>query len=234
MSRRLLATIVFTLALILSAAEVFAIFTARNQYDYSRAKDAAEELTVELRLISASIHSGDKTLMQDSYARYRATLATFTDNEYVHRKQPELLSSLQKYNAVISENSVELDELLELSAALSSIRSELIDIDSAELDAAHFYQIQQTFQTLNDSLDDIRSENLSQVKARLSSFSQKIITLAKSSAICVSVCSKTNFENKQKQIADIKAHYEEEFKTLGQDISQKYSPSELIAGLQNI
>ena len=138
---------------------------------------------------------------------------------------------MRKYNDDILNSQEEIGELLELSAALSSIRSELQDIDTEKLDAMHFYQIQQTFQTLRDTLDEIKSENLAETKKELSNFAGKIIDLAKSSAICVSVCPKESFASKQKQLQDIKKDYSESFAKLGTQSSKKYDPSELIVKL---
>ena len=234
MSRKNFATLLFVLALVFFAGEVFAVCTAKNQYDYRRTKETSEELSVELSLISAALNSGNKKLYNDSVSRFRATFADFTNNTYAIRHQDELIDKLRDYDKKIDDNKDEINELMELTAALSALRSELQDSSSETLDASNFYQIQQVFQTLDDTLDGIKTQHLSELKQRLESFAHKIIDLAKNSAVCVSVCPKSSFSDKQKSLEKIEKKYKDEFTELGKTVSDKYNPSDLIVELGNI
>ena len=232
--RRNYAVLLFVCAMIFFAVEVFAVCTAKSQYDYRRAKETAEELSVELGLISSAIGSGNQKLLDDSIARYRDTLNAFADNEYSHRYQAELLSDLRGYNDLVNNDRAEISEFIELSAALSAIRSELQNNNTDKLDATNFYHLQETFQALESTLGNIKSENLATARQRLADFASDIIELAKSSAVCVSVCPKDSFGDKQAKLNEIKTRYSEEFKSLGLDASKKYDTSELIVRLSKI
>lgn len=230
-SQRNFAVLGFIAAFVFFGAEVFAVCTAKNQYDYDRAKTSAEELSVELGLISSAFNSGNKKLYEDSVARYRETLSDFTNNEYVHLRQADLLNELRDYGNLLKDDQEKIDEFLELSAALSSIHSELQLNQRETLDATNFYHTQETFQRLREALDAIDSEDLKNVKEKLDSFAQEIMSLAEGSAICVSVCPKDSFADKQTKLKEIKERYAKEFESLEFDASEKYSPSELIVKL---
>lgn len=230
-SQRNFAVLGFIAAFVFFGAEVFAVCTAKNQYDYDRAKTSAEELSVELGLISSSFNSGNKKLYEDSVARYRETLSDFTNNEYVHLRQADLLNELRDYGNLLKNDQEKIDEFLELSAALSSIHSELQLNQRETLDATNFYHTQETFQHLREALDAIDSEDLKNVKEKLDAFAQEIMSLAENSAICVSVCPKDSFADKQTKLKEIKERYAKEFESLELDASKKYSPSELIVKL---
>lgn len=229
------AVLAFAIAFVFFGAEVFAVCTAKNQYDHDRAKSTAEELSVELGLISSALNSGNKKLYDESVSRYRTTLATFNKNEYSHNRQADLLVELRDYNNLLKDNKDKISEFLELSAALSGVYSELQLADTeSEFDATNFYHMQETFQSLRDTLDRIKSEDLKGVKEKLDEFASEVMNLAESSAICVSVCPKSSFEEKQKKLQEIKEKYINEFETLEHDASNKFSPSELIVKLGQI
>ncbi|MCQ2570830.1 MAG: hypothetical protein MJ154_01085 [Candidatus Saccharibacteria bacterium] len=225
------AVLVFVLVFVFFGAEVFAVCTAKNNYDYGRAKESSEELSVELGLISSSLSSGNKKLFEDSIERYNATLAGFANNEYVHRRHPELLNSLREYGNKLKTNRDEINEFLELSAALASIESELQISDGKKIEAVNFYNLQETFQKLLDVLEKIESENISTIKEPLESFSKEIISLSESTAICISVCPKSSFAEKQGKLKQIKEKYEKSLKDASVEASKKYDMSDLIKQL---
>ena len=106
--------------------------------------------------------------------------------------------------------------------------------DLEKFDSANFYRIRETFQHLRDALDKIESEDLKDVKEKLDAFAQDIMSLAESSAICVSVCPKSSFADKQKKLQEIKEKYSKDFEALELGASKKFSPSELIVKLGQI
>lgn len=230
-TRRNFAIVFFVLALVFCGGEMIAVFTAKNQHDYRRARETAEELSVELGLISSSLRSGNKTLYDNSIARYQATLAGFTDNDYVRAHQSELAGNLRDYNKNLADNASSIAELLELDAALESLLLELDEIDTEKISAVNFYQIQQSFQTLSDTLANIKTEEYSELIKRVDSFAHKFSELAKNSAVCVSVCPKESFAEKQKVLERYRKEYNEDFTKLGRAVSEKYDPSSLILEL---
>jgi hypothetical protein len=232
--RRRFAVVLFILVLTFCAGEIFAIFTAKNQHDYRRAREDADELSIELGLISSALHSGNKTLYENALLRYRASLISFTDNDYVRKHRLETLARLRDYSDALKDNESNIIELLEFAAAIDGLRSELDDIDTEKLDAANFYHIQQSFQTLRDALSKLKAEEYSKLRDRIDSFAGKISELAKNSAVCVSVCPKSSFSDKQKQLESYRDKYEKEFKELGLKVSKRYDPSTLIVELSEI
>lgn len=232
--RRRFAILFFVLMLVFCAAEVFAVFTAKSQHDYRMAKETADELSVELSLISSALHSGDKTLYENTIDRHRDTLGTFAGNDYVTGRQSHLLSQLQDYRKILLDDETKVNELLELDAALSGIQSELQAVDIEKLDAANFYQIQQSFQTLRDALSKLESEDIVKLRDKLDSFALKIAELAKNSAVCISVCPKDSFAEKQRTLESYKKEFETDFRELGLSISEKYDPSPLIKALNEL
>lgn len=228
------AVLAFILVFVFFGAEVFSVCTAKNNYDYKRAKETSEELSVELGLISSSLSSGNKKLFEDSLARYNTTMADFTDNEYVYRRHPELLNSLRDYGNMLRTNQNEINEFLELSAALSGIKSELQLSDSGKLEAVNFYNLQETFQKLLDVLEKVESENIATIKEPLESFSKEIISLSENTAICISVCPKSSFAEKQEKLKKIKEKYSDTLKDASSAASEKYDMSELIKQLGNL
>lgn len=232
--RRNYATLFFVIVLVFFAGEVFALFTAKSNHDYSVAKNDAEELSVELGLISSAFRSGNKTLYAESISRYRGTIDRFADNEYTSHNQAELVQSLREYSSKLDEHAAQIDEFLELSASLSTLRMEMQLIDSTQLDAANFYQIQQVYQSFRDSLDKLNNEDLKETREQFYNLSNEISDLAKSAAICVSICNKGIFDEKSAKLASISEKYSSKLDELGQNISKQYDPSELIVRLNNI
>lgn len=232
--RRNYAILLFVLVLVFCAAEMIAIFTAKNHHDYQQAQKTSEELSVELSLISSALKSGNKTLYDNSISRFQSTLNEFTENDYTRVHQIELSSKLREYNNTLASNKESINELLELDAALDSLLLELDEVDVDKLNAVSFYQIQQSFQRLSDALGNLKTEEYKELRNRVDSFAHKIAELAKNSAVCVSVCPKENFVEKQKQLEQYRKEYAEDFVKLSSDISDKYNPSALILELSKV
>ena len=232
--RKNYAKILFVLILLFCAGEVFAVVTAKKEYDHKSARRVAEELSVELGLISSAFRSGNRTLYDHSLERYRGSLSSFADNDYVRAHQSELLNKLRDYDATLKHNSEDTRELLELDAALVGFQSELQGIEFKQLDASNFYQIQQAFQTLRDALVNIKAESNKELRDSIEAYATSMQELSKNSAICVSVCPKESFAEKQKKLESYRDKYLDEFTKLDEAVSNKYNPSQLIVELGKI
>lgn len=233
-SRKNYAKILFVLILVFCACEVFAIVTAKNEYDHKSARRVAEELSVELDLIASPFRSGNRTLYDNSLERYQSSLATFADNDYVRTHQVDLLNNLRNYSSTLKQNEKDTKELLELDAALVGFRSELQSVEFKQLDASNFYQLQQAFQTLRDAIVNIDADDNKEMRDSIEAYATKMQELSKNSAICVSVCPKDSFAEKQKKLESYRDKYLEEFEKLDKKISDKYNPSALIVELGKI
>jgi len=232
--RRNFAVLLFVLVLVFVAAEVFAVFTAKSRHDYRVTKDTADEIMVELSLISSSLSSGNRTLYDNSLERYKNTLADFSKNDYAKKDQQALIDSLAKYRDTLIEGQDSIVDLLELSAEISNIESSLIDIDETTLDVTNFYQIQQTFMNLREVVAKMKESEFGEIANRLDEYAERIASLSASAAVCVSICPKDSFESKANQLQELKQKYREDFESLGKSLSAKYDPSSLIVQLKQI
>ncbi len=232
--RRNFAVVLFVLVLVFFAVEVFAVMTAKEQHDYRVAKGHASELSVELSLISSALSSGNHALYDNSLARFNESYMRFSENDYAMSKQGELLNSLSTYRDVLEQNRDSVIKLMDLSAALSNIQSDLIEIDDTKLDVANLYQIQRTFKELRDVIAKIGTTEFADATTRLDDFAERIASLSSSAAVCVSVCPKDSFVEKQQQLQTIKNDFSETFRTVGRTLSAKYDPSKLIVELGKI
>jgi hypothetical protein len=232
--RKKFAVLLFVLVLAFVGAEVAILFTSKHSHDVARARADAEEISVELGMISSSFYSGDRALYDRSYQRFNESLSGFSRNVYVKQNHNETYEAIENYRAMLEEKSESIAEFLELSAALNTLSSEIDLINPEKLDAANFYQIQQAFQALRDCLAKTESEEFAPIKKKLDSFADEIIKLAQSSATCIAVCPKESFSDKSKKLAELKTKYQKEFEGLGTDVSQTYDPSALIVRLGEI
>ena len=232
--RRNYAILLFVLVLTFCAGEMIAVFTAKNHHDYSQAQKSSEELSVELSLISSALKSGNKTLYDNSLARFQSTLTAFLDNDFIRAHHTDLSSKLRDYNKTLGDNRDSVNELLELDAALDSLLLELDEVDTEKLNAVSFYQIQQSFQRLSDTLANLKTKEYEKLRVRIDSFAHQIAELAKNSAVCVSVCPRESFIEKQNQLEKYRKEYADDFENLGNTISEKYNPNSLILELGKV
>ena len=232
--RKKYAVLLFVLVLAFVGAEVAILFTSKHSHDVARARADAEEISVELGMISSSFYSGDRALYDRSYQRFNESLSGFSLNVYVKQNHNETYEAIENYRAMLEEKSESIAEFLELSAALNTLSSEIDLINPEKLDAANFYQIQQAFQALRDCLAKIESENYEPIKKKLDAYAGEIIQLSQSSATCIAVCPKESFVDKNRKLADLKTKYQAEFENLGMDISKSLDPSVLIVRLGEI
>ncbi|MBR5418662.1 hypothetical protein IK110_00185 [Candidatus Saccharibacteria bacterium] len=232
--RKRFAVLLFIIVFAFATFEVAMLFTSKRVHDVARAREDAEEISVELGMISSSFYSGDRALYERSYKRLTSSLVDFSRNDHIRQNYSSINDELEQYHDMLEREAIDIAEFLEMNAALNALSGELEVLDLEKLDAANFYQIQQAFQTLRDSLAKIGSKEYENIKKSLDGYANEIIKLAQSSATCISVCPKKNFSDKLKKLSELKTKYEKEFETLGDDVSKKYDPSSLIVRLGDI
>ena len=232
--RKKFAVLLFVLVLAFASFEAATLFTSKRSHDIARARKDAEEISVELGMISSSFYSGDRALYDRSYERFGESLAGFSRNVYIKQSHGDVYDAIENYRAMLEEKQDEIAEFLELSAALNTLSSEIDLVNPEKLDAANFYQIQQAFQALRDCLAKIESESFEPIKKKLDAYVGEIIQLSQSSATCIAVCPKESFVDKNRKLADLKTKYQAEFENLGMDISKSLDPSALIVRLGEI
>ena len=232
--QRIIATIAFTIALILAGAEVFLLFFAKDHHDFAEAREQSETISVELGLISASFTSGNKTLYSEGVSRFDQTLREYRRNDYMKNHRSDILQSLEKYRDALRDNSEKIDILLELRAALTAVTSELHNLDSTEVDAAGLYRVSHTLEDLGLALEKIELEDFKDVRENLSNFAKDAREIVDTAATCISVCPDSVFDDKIGELNGLKERYEEQFKSLGLDFSKELNTSELIDTLRGI
>ncbi len=228
------AVLLFVLVLAFASFEVVVLFTSKRSHDIARARADAEEISVELGMISSSFYSGDRALYDRSYQRLNESLVGFSRNLYVKQNHAETYDAVEQYRAMLEEKNASVAEFLELSAALNTLSVELDLLNLEKLDAANFYQIQQAYQTLRDCLSKIQSKDFDEIKKKLDAYAGEIIELAQSSATCVAVCPKDNFKGKIQKLEKLRAKHRAQLEGLGADISRGLDPSALIVRLGEI
>lgn len=228
------AALLFVLVLAFAAFEVVILFTSKRSHDIARARADAEEISVELGMISSSFYSGDRALYERSYERLDKSLVDFSRNFYIKQNHADIYEAVEQYRATLESKDASVAEFLELSAALNTLGAELELLDLEKLDAANFYQIQQAYQSLRDCLSKIQSKDFDEIKKKLDTYAGEIIELAQSSATCVAVCPKENFKDKIKKLEKLKEKHRVALEGLGADISRSLDPSALIVRLGEI
>ena len=232
--QRIIATIAFTIALALAAAEVFLLFFAKDNHDYATAREQSETLSVELGLISASFTSGNKALYAEGVSRFSQTLSAYRTNDYVRGHRSEVLQSLEQYRKTLNENAEKIDTLLELRAALTAVTTELHNLDNSPIDAASLYRVSHTLEDLSLSLENISLEEFNEIREVLGSFAKDARDIVDTAATCFGVCPESIFDEKIIELGGFEEKYGEQFKSLGFDFSKDLSTSELINTLRAI
>jgi len=232
--QRLIATIAFTIALILAGVEVFLLFFAKDHHDYAVAHEQSETVAVELGLISASFTSGNKTLYSEGVARLDQTLSNYRQNDFMKNRRADVLQSLESYRNELNDNSEKIDTLLELRAALTAVTSELNNLDSSEADAASFYRVSHTLEDLELALEKISLDDFKTIREVIGGFAKDARTIVDTAATCISVCPDSVFDDKIAELNALKEKYDESFKSLDLDFLKEIKTSELINTLRGI
>ena len=172
--RKLIATLAFTIALILAATEVFLLFFAKDNHDYAVAREQSETLTVELGLISASFASGNKTLYKEGVKRFDQTFNSYRVNDYMHWHRADVLQSLEQYRKTLNETADKIDTLLELRASLTAVTSELHNLNNSALDSASFYRVSHTLEDLSLALENIKLDGVRLIRNHIAALSYRM------------------------------------------------------------
>ena len=232
--KKLIATIAFTIALLLAGAEVFLLFFAKDNHDYAVAREQSETLTVELGLISASFTSGNKALYKEGISRFDQTLSEYRTNDYMRYKRADVLQALEQYRAALNDDAGKIDTLHELRASLAAVVSELYNLDRQTVDAASLYRVSHTLEDLSRALEQISLEDFDAVREALDGYSKDVRDIIDTAATCVNVCPDSVFDEKIAELNGLKEKYAEQFKTLGLDFSKDLNVGDLINTLRAI
>lgn len=229
-ARRILA-IIAVVAFIL--IEGFVLTSAKYRYDHDQSVIVAEELSVQLSLISSSLQSGNKAIYNQAVKDYHSILIEFSKNYYVRTQAQDLVRALDDYDDKLTVDADFIAQLIELRIATATVSSVATNMKTSEIDALKVYDIAQNYINLRDGVEKITAPELSEVASKLTAMSNEIIQIADKTAVCVSVCTEDVLLQKQAVIEDIVLRYKDEISNLSITVSEKYSPSQLILDLNN-
>ena len=229
-ARRILA-IIAVVAFIL--IEGFVLTSAKYRYDHDQSVIVAEELSVQLSLISSSLQSGNKAIYNQAVKDYHSILIEFSKNYYVRTQAQDLVRALDDYDDKLTVDADFIAQLIELRIATATVSSVATNMKTSEIDALKVYDIAQNYINLRDGVEKITAPELSEVASKLTAMSNEIIQIADKTAVCVSVCTEDVLLQKQAVIEDIVLRYKDDISNLSIAVSEKYSPSQLILDLNN-
>ena len=230
LARRVLA-ILAVIAFIL--IEGFVLGSAKYRYDHDQSVITADELSVQLSLISASLQSGNKAIYTQAVKDYHSILIEFSKNYYVRTQAQDLVRALDEYDDRLTVDADFVAQLMELRIVTATISAVSSNAKTSDIDALRVYDIAQNYTNLRDGVEKITAPELAEIAGKLTAMSNEIIQIADRTAVCVSVCTEDVLLEKQNVIEDIVKRYKDELSELSIAVSEKYSPSQLILDLNN-
>ena len=230
LARRVLA-ILAVIAFIL--IEGFVLGSAKYRYDHDQSVITADELSVQLSLISASLQSGNKAIYTQAVKDYHSILIEFSKNYYVRTQAQDLVRALDEYDDRLTVDADFVAQLMELRIVTATISAVSSNAKTSDIDALRVYDIAQNYTNLRDGVEKITAPELAEIAGKLTAMSNEIIQIADRTAVCVSVCIEDVLLEKQNIIEDIVRRYKDELSELSIAVSEKYSPSQLILDLNN-
>ncbi len=230
LARRVLA-ILAVIAFIL--IEGFVLGSAKYRYDHDQSVITADELSVQLSLISASLQSGNKAIYTQAVKDYHSILIEFSKNYYVRTQAQDLVRALDEYDDRLTVDADFVAQLMELRIVTATISAVSSNAKTSDIDALKVYDIVQNYTNLRDGVEKITAPELAEIAGKLTAMSNEIIQIADRTAVCVSVCTEDVLLEKQNVIEDIVKRYKDELSELSIAVSEKYSPSQLILDLNN-
>ena len=230
LARRVLA-ILAVIAFIL--IEGFVLGSAKYRYDHDQSVITADELSVQLSLISASLQSGNKAIYTQAVKDYHSILIEFSKNYYVRTQAQDLVRALDEYDDRLTVDADFVAQLMELRIVTATISAVSSNAKTSDIDALRVYDIAQNYTNLRDGVEKITAPELAEIAGKLTAMSNEIIQIADRTAVCVSVCTEDILLEKQNIIEDIVRRYKDELSELSIAVSEKYSPSQLILDLNN-
>lgn len=213
--------------------ECFVLSSAKYRHDHSESVGVAEEMSLQLSLISVALKSGNQAMYADAVTKYRAALDEFAKNNYVRKSAKNLLNSLEQYSATLLEDSELIGQMTELSIAANTITTAANDAQKSTVDAAKAYSIANDYKSFRDALDRITAPELQDLKSKLISMSNEIAQTIENSAVCIAVCSGEILAQKQSAINVVVERYGEDIEALSLALSKKYDPNQLILDLSD-
>jgi hypothetical protein len=228
--QRVLAIIV---AIIFVAIEAYVLSFAKFRYDHAQSIGIAEELSVQLSLISVSMQSGNKATYAKALADYRKVLDDFSENPYVRARAHDLLNSLQNYSGLHLEESELISQYMELRVATANIETVSDTIKNSEIDAIKVYDFARTYIDFREGIAKIDAPELAELIGKLTDMSNEMIQIMEKSAVCVGVCQDDALKEKQATVEDITNRYKDELTKLSLSASEEFNPNQLILDLNN-
>lgn len=231
-NQRLLLTIVLILlAVVFVVVELLSIMQAKRIHDQELARGLADEATIELSLINASLVSSNQTMFKDAHRQYQDTLAQFNDNDYMKTQQQDLLKQLNNYNQVLSDEEKDA-ELIKFHTAIMMLRKELEDTDLKKVSTKSMITTKESFEDFRNSLEVLNNERFTPLVAELTDFSDEVIAVLDKTSVCVGTCTSKVFKTRTTELEKAFEKHQEALINLDVEISNYYSPANLVKSLK--
>lgn len=218
-------------AIIFVIIEFFSITFAKRIHDRDLAKDLANEATIELSMINASLISGDQKLLKDAHQQYQTTLGQFNANSYIVGDYSELLQQLNDYDSVLSAEEKDA-HLIKLHTAILMLQKEMQDVDSSKVSTKSMIDIKENLEDFRNSLEELNDARFADAITELTNYSNDLIKLIDKTSVCVGTCSEKTIKSRQTDLANIFEKYRTVLVNCDTKISQFYSPAELVESLK--
>lgn len=217
--------------LVFVAAEVFTLCFAKYNYDREESKKLADDMSIQLSLISSALRSGNRAIYDDALGAFSFDLRHFNENSYVKREASDFNNRLVDYHNMLINNADFLSELMDLRVAVNMLQNSTNDAKNSSIDAGKVSEIAKNYAEFREGLANIKSQELKEIKKILEDYSNEIIPLIENSAVCISVCSENILNEKRDAISRLIDDKNKELEPLDEKVSAPYNPNALIIDL---
>ena len=229
--RTLIIAVLIVLAILFVIAEICSATYAKQIHDRELAKQLAEDATIELSLINASLISSDQTMLKDAHRKYQDTLTEFNSNAYVTSEQKDLLQQLNDYNTTLVNEEKDA-HLIKLHTAVTMLQKELQAVDLKKVSAKSMNSIKENIEDFRNSLEELDDERFDNAISELTEYSNKLIKIIDKTSVCVGTCSEKTIKSRQEELKKILEEYKTILSDCDSEISDYYSPAKLVESLK--
>ena len=218
-------------AIIFATCEVFGIMRAKRVHDQELAKEFANETIIELGVINASLFSSNRALLGESHRRYQIILARLNDNSYMQNSQSNLLSRLNEYDQILTEEEKSA-HLVKLRTAIVMLQKELQDAETEKVSAETMIGLKENFEDFRSSLEELDNNRFAPFMAELIKYSNELIDLIDKTSVCVGACTEKSFKSRYDELERVFPKYQATLADYDAHLSSYYSPAELVEALE--
>ena len=218
-------------ALLFVVIETYVLSFAKIRYDHNKSIDIAEEMSVQLSLLSSALQTGNKALYDEALSSYREQLNLFEKNSYVRYYATDLRQELGEYITTLDSDVAIVSQIIEIHVAINRINTAATDAIDSEVDAVNVYAIGDDYNALREGLENITAPELDEIKTKLIALSDEMVKYTENAAVCIGICADDTLQAKQADIKNIIERHQASITKLAEQKSASYDPAALIQAL---